>query len=593
VPGAPTAAWARILDLAAHLRELDGLRPPPVHRGDAGAGDRHEEVRLLGPDERELTTVVRLRPGHSATRSVDGSAVAVVGDRGGDERHAIRVWAATTAGVELVHSESPVSPQVRAVGTGLLWVRRDAARRPHAAIWWDRERARPIVVLEEADRTRRLEIRSVERGLAVLASRGARSTRHWTLVHGAAGEPACRALSAPSDDVDVIAFGGGVVVLDRQAQRVQGHDVAGVDLHVPDGFVAQTLQPVAGSFVVVGRHDGRQAFWAPAQGAEAVWTAPPAGTMIPAADQDSGRLAFLVSSPVHQPQVVRPDDVGDVKASSTGRADPRCLTADSDGARIPVTLLRPPGATPAPVVVHVYGAYGLSLEGPFDPFTDDLLARGVAIAYCHVRGGGEFGPRWHRQATGADRARSIDDLVACLAALRELPGIDADRIVVSAASAGALTAVMACLREPSWTRGLHLVHPFVDPLGALLDARSPLATTDWAELGDPRDDPVVRRRIEGFSPLARLRGLAAGACPLPRTWIRSARQDARVDASVVEEFSRRYREASSSLDPLHVVLRTTDGGHLGGPSPDVAHAENLLAHAWLIDVLDAPWTRDG
>ncbi len=42
-----------------------------------------------------------------------------------------------------------------------------------------------------------------------------------------------------------------------------------------------------------------------------------------------------------------------------------------------------------------------------------LLDRGWAVAWCHVRGGGELGENWHRQATGLSKLNSVFDAKAC------------------------------------------------------------------------------------------------------------------------------------------------------------------------------------
>ncbi|WP_341729627.1 prolyl oligopeptidase family serine peptidase, partial [Brooklawnia sp.] len=279
---------------------------------------------------------------------------------------------------------------------------------------------------------------------------------------------------------------------------------------------------------------------------------------------------------------------GTIDAASTGRADVYTLSTESkDGTRIPVTLFLPPATRPCGVVVQVYGAYGISLEGPFDPFTDDLMSRGIAVAYCHVRGGGENGPEWHRQAWGIHRERSIEDLFAGLSLLQNHPAIAADRIVLSAASAGCLIAATACLREPTRLRGLQLVHPFLDPVTALMNSGARLTTTDWTEFGDPRNDDEVKTVLEQLSPIRIVAKMPHRSQRLPSAWIRGARCDARVDTDAVERFSRLYRSASCATEPGHVTCRIIEGGHLGGSSANQAYEENLLSHAWLIDTLAA------
>ncbi|QIN29755.1 prolyl oligopeptidase family serine peptidase [Brevibacterium luteolum] len=581
-----------IRDLAEHLRALEALRPQAQEPARTSQ-ERVHTIRLQTPTGAETTETITLRAGESLLPAAGNTMFAVIGDTDGDENYRLLIYTAAANGVELAYDEAPVSPRVRVLGCGILWIRRDSSLRPHQLLWWSPGSSGPTVLSEEADSTRRLELRSVTDDTAILASRGAGTTRHWIISGNEDANPTCQSLTRRSSDADVTIWQQTVVVLDRPNGLLWDHDRGHVLAESPPGFSAEHLQTSSDALLVIGRANRRQAIWLPAHGPQAMWTAPPAGTMLPAFDSAKDQLLFLASSPVHQPQVVPAEDGMRLSLESTGRASTLCLDAESDdGTMIPITLFLPPGEQAHPLVVHVYGAYGISLEGPFDPFTDDLLARGVAVAYCHIRGGGELGPQWHRQATGEYRYRTIDDFLACLARLRALPAIVADRIVVTAASAGGLTAAAACLREPTWLRGLHLVHPFLDPLATLTNSASNLASTDRAEYGDPRHDLSIRELLQRLSPMARIQELPAQSRPLPRAWIRAAERDARADNEAIHRFSQHYRDASISRHPGHVIQRITPGGHLAGDSTKATDDENTLAHAWMLDVLGAPYERN-
>ncbi len=578
-----------IRDLAEHLHTVKTLgsqaqEPPPISH------ERIQSVRLQTPTGARIVETVTLRPRESLVLAADRSMFAVIGDIDGDEHFRMRIYIAAANGVELVHDEAPVSPRVRAFGSGILWIRRDDSLRPNQLLWWRPGSSRPMVLSDEPDSTRRLELRSVTDDMAILASRGSGDTRHWIISGDDGSIPTRHPLTHRVSDVDVAIWKQTVIVLDRPNRIVWGESQDHVLAEAPPGFSAEHLQPSGDALLVTGRANGRQTFWLPVHGPQAVWAAPPAGTMLPAFDSATEQLMFLASSPVHQPQMVTAKVGKKLPLEPTGRASTLCLDAESeDGAMIPITLFLPPGEQTHPLVVHVYGAYGISLEGPFDPFTDDLLARGVAIAYCHIRGGGELGPQWHRQAIGEYRYRTVDDLLACVARLRALPTITADRIIVTAASAGGMTAAAACLRQPTWLRGLHLVHPFIDPLATLTNPASNLASTDWAEYGDPRHNPSIRDLLQRLSPMARIQELPAQSLPLPRAWIRAAERDARADNDAIHRFSQHYRNASVSRHPGHVIQRITPGGHLAGDSTEATEDENTLAHAWMLDVLGAPY----
>lgn len=67
---------------------------------------------------------------------------------------------------------------------------------------------------------------------------------------------------------------------------------------------------------------------------------------------------------------------------------------------MPVTLVYAAGRKKdgaQPLLARVYGAYGECLDTGFQPELLCLLRRGWAVAFCHVRGGGELGNNWHAQ----------------------------------------------------------------------------------------------------------------------------------------------------------------------------------------------------
>ena len=579
---------SRILEFAECLREIERFKFP-VSRDSDLSHEYSREVSIQNLEGREFSATVNLRPRETLVCADDKSAYAIVGDCEGNEEYLIRIYAATQNGVKVFHQESPVSPRVHLFEKGFLWVRRNISQRPYSVFWWNRECDHPVLLFEKHDCTCRVDLRSVGDGIAILTSRGPEMTDHWIISGEADGIPVCRPLISGCSDADAVVWNGKIVVLDRELGRIRICGSRLAEALSPPGFTAEHIHASGDSIFVIGRYRGRQAAWLPMQGSEAIWIAPPAGKILPSSELINGHPVFLVSSPIHKPQTVNPCAHGELAPISTGRADVSCIIASSDdNTPIRITTFLPPSAGPHSLVVHVYGAYGISLEGHFDPFTDDLLSRGIGVAFCHVRGGGENGPDWHKQATGMHRIRSLEDLLACLKLLRSHPAVAPGKIILTAASAGGLTAALACLREPTWLRGLYLVHPFVDPLSTLTDPNAKLATTDWAEFGDPRHNLDLRTFLKQHSPMKIVQEMRARSCPLPPAWIRAAHHDSRVDSTAVKRFSQLYRRASLSTKASHVTFRFTGGGHIGGQSAEMAHEENLLAHAWLLDLLDVP-----
>lgn len=579
---------ARIHGYADILRSTK-IFQPPTQESSRTIRKHDQSARIRSVNGNEIAETAILGPGEKLISGDGNSMFAVIGDTDGDENYYIRIYVDGVNSTQLVYEELSVSPRAYAFRSGFLWIRRDRCLRPYQLVWWSREKSRPAILLEEVDSSRRLDLRSVTNNQAILVSRGMDTARHWLIFSQDDTAPSCRSLTQYGSNADMILVNRNLIVLDRGNGFVWDHDSKRILAKSPCEFSAEYLQTSGEVILVFGRSNGRQAVWFPNRGPLAVWTAPPAGTILPSFDSVGKKLMFLSSSPIHRPQVIAAGNEKQLQDESPGGISTKHLTVTSkDGMTIPITLFLPSSTHELPLVVHVYGAYGISLEGPFDPFTNDFLSRGVAVAFCHIRGGGELGPQWHRDAVGRHRYRTVDDFLACLAGLRNHPFINEERIVVTAASAGGLTAATACLRQPTWVRGLHLVHPFIDPLSALENSAANLASTDRYEYGDPRHDPEIRELLRKLSPMAIIEQLELRSCPLPRAWIRISERDARVDNESINRFCLLYRDVSISNSPGHVIQRMTPGGHLSGISLETALEENALAHAWVLDVLQVP-----
>uniref|UniRef100_A0A672LIC2 Peptidase S9A N-terminal domain-containing protein n=1 Tax=Sinocyclocheilus grahami TaxID=75366 RepID=A0A672LIC2_SINGR len=112
---------------------------------------------------------------------------------------------------------------------------------------------------------------------------------------------------------------------------------------------------------------------------------------------DRGSFGFLLSSPVHPPvhylyssreQKLSVTEDNTKYMSLTEFNTTRLQAASQDGTMVPLTLLHIPALSElhkAPLLLHVYGAYGVDLNMAFSPEKRLLLEDGWALAYCHVR----------------------------------------------------------------------------------------------------------------------------------------------------------------------------------------------------------------
>uniref|UniRef100_A0A3B5M0V2 Prolyl endopeptidase n=1 Tax=Xiphophorus couchianus TaxID=32473 RepID=A0A3B5M0V2_9TELE len=225
-------------------------------------------------------------------------------------------------------------------------------------------------------------------------------------------------------------------------------------------------------------------------------------------------LEFLLSSPVHPPVPFSLDPEKRLLLSDPGTqtnseshhkyVTTRSKACSQDGTLVPVTLFH---AVPvedlsqAPLLVHVYGAYGRDLSMEFCPVRRFLLEQGWALAYCHIRGGGERGLSWHRQARVEGKRRGAEDLQACLQKLFSSGVSSASLTALTACSAGAVPVAVLCNWKPNMMRAVTLQAPFLDVLGTMEKADLPLTVEDRDEWGDAVGNLHHRHIIASYCPL--------------------------------------------------------------------------------------------
>ncbi|XP_029961762.1 prolyl endopeptidase-like [Salarias fasciatus] len=298
------------------------------------------------------------------------------------------------------------------------------------------------------------------------------------------------------------------------------------------------------------------------------------------ADQQE-TLEFLISSPARPPAAYRLHPDGGLLLSGGGDGSSsrspaeffttRLEACSPDGTLVPITLLHAEpveGLSQAPLLVSVYGAYGRDLNMDFSPEARLLLEQGWALAYCHVRGGGERGLSWHRQARVEGKQKGVEDLRSCLLHLFSA-GVSAPSLTaLSACSAGAVPVGALCNRQPGLLQSVALQAPFLDVLGTMEDRSLPLTLEDADEWGDPEKSPEHRSIIASYCPLQNITPQR-----YPSMLLTAYSGDARVPLAGVLKYTQLLKKAvhtHTSTNPEcepapSIVLNIQPGANHHGP----------------------------
>ncbi|KFW01097.1 Prolyl endopeptidase-like, partial [Eurypyga helias] len=232
----------------------------------------------------------------------------------------------------------------------------------------------------------------------------------------------------------------------------------------------------------------------------------------------------------------------------------RLLAKSKDETLVPITVFHNMNSKELhrkPLLVHVYGAYGIDLNMSFKEEKLMLIEEGWILAYCHVRGGGELGLSWHRDGRQHHKLNGLHDLRACITLLHKLGFSQPKYTALAAASAGGVLAGALCNTDPDLIRAVVLQAPFVDVLNTMMETRLPLTIEEQEEWGNPLADENSMKYIKSYCPYQNIKTQC-----YPSVFITAYENDQRIPLTGVLRYVQKLRKAA-----LDHASRTSEKGN--------------------------------
>ena len=232
------------------------------------------------------------------------------------------------------------------------------------------------------------------------------------------------------------------------------------------------------------------------------------------------------------------------------------VAVSSDGTRVPYFQVGRPvvddegRAVPGPTILYGYGGFEVPLGVGYMPVIGKAwLERGGTYVIANIRGGGEYGPAWHRAGLKEHRHRVYEDFAAVARALSERGVTTPDRLAVHGGSNGGLLVGMMLTRYPELVGAVLCEVPLLD----MSRYTHLLAGASWeAEYGDP-DDPAQWEFIRDFSPFHLLRR----GRDYPPVLLMTSTRDDRVHPAHARTMAHRLE----SLGQAVTYFESSEGGH--------------------------------
>lgn len=248
-----------------------------------------------------------------------------------------------------------------------------------------------------------------------------------------------------------------------------------------------------------------------------------------------------------------------------------------DGTKVPYFLIAPKGMKHdgrTPTLIYAYGGFEIPTTPSYMSVMGKVwVERGGAYVIANIRGGGEFGPRWHQAALREKRQHAFDDLYAVGEDLIRRKITSRAHLGVRGGSNGGLLTGVALTQRPDLFGAVLSQVPLLD----MLRYHKLLAGASWIEeYGDP-EKPIERAALEKYSPLQNLK--ADGKYPEP--FFTTSTRDDRVHPGHARRMVARMRELGLPV----LYYENIEGGHAGAATLESRAALSAREYRYLWEKL--------
>nr|MDQ3056560.1 prolyl oligopeptidase family serine peptidase [Pseudomonadota bacterium] len=221
-------------------------------------------------------------------------------------------------------------------------------------------------------------------------------------------------------------------------------------------------------------------------------------------------------------------------------------------------------------LLYGYGGFEISLTpGYSGGVGKGWLEKGGVYAVANIRGGGEYGPRWHQAALKQNRYKAYEDFAAVARDLVARKITSAKHLGIQGGSNGGLLTGNMLTQYPELFGAVVVQVPLLD----MKRYNHLLAGASWmAEYGNP-DKPEEWKYIQTFSPYH----LFDGKKEYPATLFTTSTRDDRVHPAHARKMMAKMSASGEDVR----YYENIEGGHGGAANNQQAAHMAALAYTFL------------
>lgn len=247
-----------------------------------------------------------------------------------------------------------------------------------------------------------------------------------------------------------------------------------------------------------------------------------------------------------------------------------------DGTKIPMFIVHKKGITldgKNPTWLYAYGGFNISLYPNFNTSRIVWLENGGVYAQPNLRGGGEYGEKWHIAGTKMNKQNVFDDFIAAAEYLIHEKYTSSDYLAISGGSNGGLLVGATMTQRPDLAK---VALPAVGVMD-MLRYHKFTAGAGWAyDYGTSEDSKEMFEYLRTYSPVHALKP----GTDYPATLITTADHDDRVVPAHSFKFAATLQEHHTGDDPVLIRIETKSGHGSSNLKKALESIADQYAFAW-------------
>ncbi|OIV42715.1 prolyl oligopeptidase family serine peptidase [Flavobacterium johnsoniae] len=248
-----------------------------------------------------------------------------------------------------------------------------------------------------------------------------------------------------------------------------------------------------------------------------------------------------------------------------------------DGTKIPMIITYKKGTKldgKNPTILYGYGGFNISLTPSFSIANAVWMENGGVYAVANLRGGGEYGKKWHDAGTKLQKQNVFDDFIAAAEYLIAQKYTSSDYLAIRGGSNGGLLVGATMTQRPDLMK---VALPAVGVMD-MLRYHTFTAGAGWAyDYGTAQDSREMFEYLKGYSPVQNVKK----GTKYPATMVTTGDHDDRVVPAHSFKFAAELQDKQAGENPVLIRI-DVKAGHGAGKSVAATIQENVDIQAFTL-----------